>query len=218
MRSYAPAEITHLQARAGVRPRLLVWIVAKDRETGDPFPVGFWNGDDTEEFTIAAVARSYNPTALLGMDDITFETGLKVRRISIWLATAATEVIAAVQGYDVRLAPIEVHRVLTDPLTHRPIAAPHRIWKGWVDGAPRVTPAKGLSRGRVSITAASAAMALTRGLPGRYSDEAMRLRGGDDRLFRYADISGKVPIYWGEKRLETGASKDSVLPKLGSRA
>ncbi|WP_198672230.1 hypothetical protein [Pseudogemmobacter bohemicus] len=63
-----------------------------------------------------------------------------------------------------------------------------------------MTPAKGLAGGRITITAASAAMALTRGLPQRYSDEAMRKRGADDRLFRYADVSGKVPVYWGEER------------------
>lgn len=85
-------------------------------------------------------------------------------------------------------------------LSHLAIAPPRRIWKGLVDGAARVTPAKGMMGGRITIIAASAAMALTRGLPQRYSDEAMRKRGADDRLFRYADVSGKVPVYWGEER------------------
>lgn len=156
----------------------------------------------------------YGATALLGMDDITFETGLNVRRISLWLATAAPEVIEAVMGYDIRLAPIEVHRVLTDPQTHRPIASPHRIWKGWIDGAPRVIPAKGLSQGRITVTAASAAMALTRSLSAKYSDAAMSLRGGD-RLFRYADVSGKVPIYWGEKKYGTETKKSTMFPGKG---
>ena len=95
------------------------------------------------------------------------------------------------------------HRVFTDPLSHLAVANPRRIWKGVVDGAPRVTPAKGLTGGKISITAASAAMALTRGLPSRYSDEAMRQRGDDDQLFRYADVSGKVPVYWGERRFSS---------------
>lgn len=199
--SLSPAEIAHVQARNGVRPRLLVWIVAKNRATGLPEPTGFWNGDDDQAFTVAGNSRTYHGAGgLMGMDDLVIEGGLKVRRINIWLSTAAQEVIDAVNGYDVRLAPIEIHRVLTDPQNHLPIADPHRIWKGWVDGAPRITPAKGLASGRITLSVVSAAMALTKGLTAKYSDAAMRLRGGDDRIARYADVSGVVPVYWGEQR------------------
>lgn len=201
MRSYDPAEIAHLQSRSGIRARLLVWIVARDRETGDPVPYGFWNGDDDQTFVIGAESRAYHGVgALLGMDDLVIETGLKVRRMSVWLATAHPTVIAAAMGYDLRLAPVQIHRVLTDPLSHQQIAPPHRIWKGTVDAAPRVHPAGGLSPGKITIAVASAALALTRPLPAKYSDEAMRQRGGDDRMFRYSDVSGKVPVYWGEER------------------
>jgi len=206
MRSYAPAELTQLQARDGLRPRLLVWIVARDRTTGAPEPTGFWNGSDDQVINVGGVDRTYHGAGgLLGMDDLVIETGLTVRRISVWLATAAPEVVDAAMGYDLRLAPVEIHRLLTDPISHLPVAAPHRIWKGWVDGAPRTVPAKGLSAGRITLTVASAAMALTRGLTAKYSDAAMRQRGSDDRLFRYADVSGKVPVYWGEKRYEAPA-------------
>lgn len=203
----SPAEISHVQARNGVRPRLLVWIVAKNRSTGLPEPAGFWNGDDDQAFTVGGASRTYHGAGgLMGMDDLVIEGGLKVRRMGIWLSTAAQEVIDAVNGYDTRLAPVEVHRVLTDPLSHLPIANPHRVWKGWVDGAPRVTPAKGLGSGRITLTVVSAAMALTRGLTAKYSDAAMRLRGGDDRIARYADVSGVVPVYWGEQRHKAAAA------------
>ena len=206
MRSYDPAELTQLQARDGLRPRLLVWIIARNRTTGAPEPAGFWNGADDQVITVGGVDRTYHGAGgLLGMDDLVIETGLTVRRISIWLATAAPEVVDAAMGYDLRLAPVEIHRLLTDPISHLPVAAPHRIWKGWVDGAPRTVPAKGLSAGRITLTVASAAMALTRGVTAKYSDAAMRQRGSDDRLFRYADVSGKVPVYWGEKRYEPPA-------------
>lgn len=198
------AEIAHLQARSGVRPRLLVWITARSWETGDPESAGFWSGDDTQDFVIGSETRTYHGAGtLLGMDDITIETGIKVRSVDVWLATAAPEVVDAARGYDLRLAPVEIHRVLTDPVSHQVIDAPHRIWKGWVDAAPLVTPAVDGDGGRLTITVVSGARALTRGLTGKWSDESMRRRGGD-RLFRYADISGKVPVYWGEKRLSAG--------------
>lgn len=137
--------------------------------------------------------------------------------VTTTLRNSGTEVTD--MGYDLRLAPTEIHRVLTDPLTHQPLAQPHRIWKGWIDGAPRVTPPKGLNGGRITLQVASASMALTRTLTAKYSDEAMRLRAGD-RLFRYADVSGKVPIFWGEKKVVSGgggapstAAKPAPLPR-----
>lgn len=206
----SPAEIAHLQARTGVRPRILVWITARNRDSGLPETAGFWSGDDDQSFTIGAEVRVYHGAgALLGMDDITAEIGIKVRTIDVWLATAAPEVVDAVRGYDLRLAPVEIHRVLTDPVSHQMIAAPHRIWKGQVDAAPLVTPALDGQGGRVTITVASASRALTRGLTGKYSDESMRRRD-DDRLFRYADVSGKVPVYWGEKRYSSKSSTGSA--------
>ncbi len=217
MRAYSPTELEYIQSRGGVRVRLLVWISAKRRDTGALEPAGFWNGADVQSFVIGGETRSYFAGgSLLGMDDFPYETGLGVRRHSIWLATAKPEVVNAAMGYDLRLAPVEVHRLFTDPQTNLPVAPPRRIFKGTVDGAPRVTPAKGLSGGQITISVASAAMALTRGLPAKFSDEAMRRRGDDDRLFRYADVSGKVPIYWGEKKHSaSAAAPENPFGELG---
>jgi hypothetical protein len=219
MRTYDPAEFAHLQSRSGTRARLLVWIAARNRLTDAVETVGFWNGDDDVTFTIEGEARVYHGAgALLGMDDLNVEPGLGVRMFSVWLATAAPEVIDAVRGYDVRLAPVEVHRVLTDPVSHQMIAPPHRLFRGTVDGAPLTTPAKRSSGGRVAVSIASAARALTRTLSARYSDASMRRRGGDDRLFRYADVSGSVPVYWGEKAYTAPAPKVAVAPKSWGNA
>lgn len=59
-------------------------------------------------------------------------------------------------------------------------------------------------------------MALTRGLTAKYSDAAMRQRGSDDRLFRYADVSGKVPVYWGEKRYDPATPAGGSGSGLGT--
>lgn len=212
MRSFDAAELTQLQARAGLRARLLVWISARDRMTGAIVPAGFWTGDQDQSFTVGGGSRLYvGAGGLLGMDDLTVETGLSVRSFSVWLATAAPEVITAIRGYDTRLAPVEIHRVLTDPLSHQIVAHPHRIFKGFVDGAPLVTPDVAGDGGRVTLRLASAALELTRGLTGKWSDESMKARGGD-RLFRYADVSGKVPVYWGEKRLDPAATPSNPAP------
>ncbi len=200
MRSFSLAEHTHLASRAGVRPRLLVWIVANNLSTGLPEPTGFWNGDQDASFSVGGEVRTYfGAGGLLHVDDIGFEVGLAVRKIGVWLSTSAAEVVDAVMGFDVRLARVEIHRLLTDPVSHQPVADPHRVWKGWADGSPRVTPAKGLNPGRITLTVASAALALTKGSPAKLSDAQWRLSSGGDRILRYADVSGAVPVYWGEQ-------------------
>jgi hypothetical protein len=216
MRDFTFTEQAYLQARNGVHVRLLVWIAAKNLTTGTVEPAGFWNGDDNAQFTIKGETRNYfGASALLGMDDITMEIGLDVRNLSIWLSTAAPEVIDAVMGYDTRLAPVQVHRALFDPVSHQLIFEPRRIWKGLVDGAPLVRPAKGISGGRITLSVASNALSLHRALTGKWSDGAMQRRGGD-RLFRYADISGKVPVYWGEQRFDApAAAPTAAAPTQG---
>lgn len=205
MRSYDVAEVIHLQSSDTVSPRLLLWLQPKSRISGLVTPMGFWNGDDDASFTVGAEVRTYAAGSMIGMDDLTVETGLQVRTISVWLATASATVRDMIPLYDLRFARAEIHRVLLDPMSQQPIAAPHRIWKGWIDGAPYVRPALGQEGGRLTMVIASASMALTRTLTGKYSDAAMRLRGGGaDRLFRYSDISGKVPVYWGEARAAMG--------------
>lgn len=200
MRSYDPDVLAHLNAGDSVRPRRLVWITARRIATGATESLGLWDGDDDHDFVIGGVTREYRGAGgLLGMDDPIYETGLVVRRMNIWLTLAAPEVLAAAMDYDLRLAPVEVHRIFTDPHSHLPIAAPHRIWKGFADGAPSSRAGLGSGGKRLTLTVASAAMALTQTVPLYYSDEAMKARSGD-RAFRYADVSGDVPVYWGEAK------------------
>ena len=52
MITFDTATAAHLANTTATVARLLVWIVAKDRDTGDPFEVGYWSGIDHETFTI----------------------------------------------------------------------------------------------------------------------------------------------------------------------
>jgi hypothetical protein len=49
------------------------------------------------------------------------------------------------------------------------------------------------------ISLVSETRALTRSLAGAKSQAAQSLRGGD-QFRRFADVSGTVPVYWGEKQ------------------
>lgn len=199
MRSFDSATAAQFAARAGLVARLLVWIVARDRATGEPVSLGFWSGNDAVQFAINGAARDYyGAGALMQVDDFTFSAGLDVRMQRLVLSPLAPEVAQVIRGYEPRLARIEVHRALFDPATMSLVAEPHRLFRGWIDEVDIATPAIG-GQAAVTITMASTARAMTRTLSLKKSDESQKLRGGD-RFRRYADISGSVDVWWGEKR------------------
>lgn len=217
MRDYSPTEIAYLQAEGGVRARLLVWITAPSVGGGPAESLGLWNGVDVQTITVEGQARVYQGAgALLDIEPITSAVGTDVRMLRARLGSAAPEVVAAVRGYDLRLAPVEIHRWLTDPLTTLAISPPRRLLSGWIDSDSIVTPALG-DEGSITLNIASSALALTRTLTARWSDASMQARGGD-RLLRYADVSGSVPVWWGEKRHDPNppvAAPAAIMYKFG---
>ena len=205
MRSFDTATSTHIGATTGFYARVLIWIVAKDRTTGTPTPLGLWNGDDALSFTIGGVARTYyGAGALLSVEPMVYGSGTLVRTTRANLSPIAPEVAQVIRGYEPRLAPVEIHRALFDVNTMALVAEPHRVFKGWIDGVRITTPEIG-GEASCEVTMASAARALTRTLPLKKSDETQKLRGGD-RFRRWADISALVDVYWGEGRAKAATT------------
>lgn len=196
MRVYETAIASRLNDRAGLMVRHLLWIVAKNRDTGAAETIGFWDGDDHLEFTVEAETRTYYGVGtLLQVPDLTARVGLEVWQPEVSLSGIAPEVEIALRGYDPKLAPVQIHRAFFDPLSGELVGSPVRIFKGWIDAASIPTPEEG-GEAVATITLASNSRALTRTIPAKKSDEAYKRRSGD-RIMRYADISGAVPVRWG---------------------
>ena len=226
MRYLDPAITSHLAARGSLHVHVLVWIAARDRDTGEMEAIGLWTGDDHQEVMIGAQSRTYyGAGGLIGIDPVTARAGLEVREHRITLSPLAEEVTQAIRIYDPYLAPIEVHEWYFDPATLEPLADPIRIFKGHVTGAPITTPAAG-GDASCEITAVSSAWTLTRSLTLKRSDEALRARAAADRFRRYTDISGSVECAWGEKRASapvgsgrsTAPTPKKTIYKGGTRA
>lgn len=197
MREYGSQVEAHLAGTANVVPRHLVWIVARNRGTGAAEAVGFWNGKDSREFDVGGETRSYfGAGALLSVGPIRGAVGLDVRRHELGLSAVTPEVLLAIRGYDVRLAPIEVHRAFMDPETGMQIGAPVRVLKGTVDEAPIVSAA-GADQPSVTLVVASASRALTRTLTAKKSEATQRQIDPSDRGREYSAISGAVGVFWG---------------------
>jgi hypothetical protein len=196
MRDVSLAEITHLQRREAYKAQALLWIMPRDPATNLRVGLGFWTGEDVGTFTIDGNARSYvGGGALTGLDAIVMQAGLVVRFQRVTLSPLFAEVTQLLRGYDAWRAPVHIHRALFDPDTGALIAPPRRIWKGVVDTAPIQTPEIG-GVPSAEITLASASEALTHGLTLTRSDAVQSQRSGD-RFYRYKDVSGNVPVFWG---------------------
>jgi hypothetical protein len=199
MRSYNAPTLAALQSRTAIVARLLVWVVARNRTTGLPEPLGLWTGADDRSFTIDGSPRTYvGAGGLMQVPPISAQTGITVRMLRLTLSPLNQTVADMIRTYDARFAPIEIHRQLFDPVDTRPISTPHRILSGLIDEVEIGVDPSGLET-RCEVTVASSARYLTRTLTLKRSDASQRRRS-DDRFLRYADVSGDVDIYWGELR------------------
>lgn len=212
MRSFSPTTAGYFAQRGSFVGHVLIWLTARNRSTGADETIGFWTGSDHREFTISGDPRTYYAAgAMLQVDPIRRQTGIRTRTQRVTFSQIAPEVLQALRGYDPRHAPVEMHRALFDPETDALIDEPHVILRGFVAKAPITTPAKG-EAGSVQVEIATHAQALTRILGRSRSDASMRTRAPDDAFRQYASIADAVDTPWGKKS-ESGTKKadESVL-------
>ncbi|QBR38364.1 hypothetical protein ETW23_03910 [Leisingera sp. NJS201] len=201
-----------LAARDGLVAGRLVWITARKRSTGLLETIGIWSGEDDLTLEVGGQPRPYTGAgALMRSDPITAGTGLAVRTYQIGLAAVAPEVEALVKGYETRLAPLEIHRALFNPATRALAGPPHRVFSGFINGIDFPTAEPG-GTASCTLELISETRALTRTLASKKSDESQQRRGGD-RFRRYGNISGVVPVYWGELRIAAPADPAPVTVK-----
>jgi hypothetical protein len=203
MRTYDSQSGAYLAGRGGTIARVLVWIEARNRTTNAVEGMGLWTGEDHLSLVVEGQARTYlGAGGLLQPDVLTAGGGVAVREYRVGLAAVAPEVENLVLGYDTRFAPVTIHRALLSVQTRELIGTPHRVFKGMVNSVdfPEVPAGEAAA---CILGCVSETRALTRTLPLKKSDESHQLRGGD-RFRRYADVSGSVPVFWGERRAELG--------------
>lgn len=199
MREFDANTAGYFAAATGIVSHILFWMIVKNRTTGASEPLGLWTGDDHQSFVVDGETRTYlGAGALMGLPSLIYEAGLDVRNYRFSLASLAPEVAEALRYYEPRLAPVQVHRALFDPMTGALVSNPYRLLVGVVDDVSIVTPEMG-GQGAASVSVASSARSLTRALPICKSDEQQKLRGGD-RFRRWVDVSGSVDVFWGSKR------------------
>lgn len=194
---------TLIDQRIGLVLQTLVWITAINRETGAAESMGLSSADTNQMITVDGQERLYfGAGGLIEVEPIAVNAGLEVRTVELVLAPLAPEIEMLMRGFDSRQAPVEIHRLILHPRTRAIVGAPTRRWKGRID-TEEIVSASEEQPGRAKLTVTSQAAEGTRGLALKKSDESQRLRrlpgGGQDRFARHSDVSGAVPVKWGEE-------------------
>ncbi|WP_291732346.1 hypothetical protein [Leisingera sp. F5] len=215
MRIFDSGTSALLAARGGLAAVRLVWISARNRSSGQVETIGLCSAEDDLTVQIGAETRTYSGAGgLLQAEPITAGPGLSVRVHQLQLSAIAPEVEALVKGYDTRFAPVEIHRALLDPSTRLLAGEPHRVFRGMINAItfPR---AEAGGTPSCSIEVVSETRVLTRTLGLKKSHESHKARGGD-KFRQYGNISGSVPVYWGEQRIDTApvAAAPAAAPEV----
>jgi hypothetical protein len=215
MRTFDPATLAYLQAPSGKEVRVLAYVWARRRSDDVIEGMGLWNGEQDRVFSIRGSARTYFRAAgLMSMDEIIMTPGTDAAMTQFVLSPIDPAVKAMIGMYDLRFAPVELHRALFWPDTGALVAEPHRVLKGWIDGTPDETGEVGESA-ELTIRLSSANQILTRTLPFKKSDSALRAARSNDAFRQYTDV-GSVITPWGEKRVgeRSGGNAAPVLDLL----
>lgn len=204
-------------ARGDTHHHALIWISARNRLTDGVETAGFWTGGEDRAFTVEGEARSYFGIGhVLDVPPILSSEGGVVQMQQLRLSANSPEIEAALRGYDVRQAPIDIHVARFDPATGA-LAGIDRAFRGFVDKAPRTIPAKNGDGSEWALDLASSMRSLTRALTVMRSDASQRVRllpdGRPDRFFRHATVAGSVERFWGTVRVTPQATPQ--FPLLG---
>lgn len=212
------ALLAHLNSRGARHARLLVWVNAWERSTGDPVTVGFWTGADHRLFSIGGEDREYfGAGSLIKVAPLVGETGVNIRTTRLSFSPVSPEFRLAVRSYRTDDAPVEIHVANFDPQTRALIAEPTRRFKGFLKGMDFTRPKVG-GEATCEVAVQSAARVLSRTLPLKKSDAALRARHPGDGFRKYTDVSGSVETWWGEGRgaAPAGAAPPSAPPAASS--
>lgn len=192
-----PEQLLQLEERRGTDGHVLVWIVGKNRSTGEDEAIGFWTGDDHQQFDVRGELRLYYGAGnVIEVPPVKAEIGLGVQNHRIILPPMTDEVRQALRVYEPRQAKCEVHSQPFDIDGTSPLGAPNRMIKGVLNKAPEDIGGKGRNSASI-LTIVSSARRLTFGVPLKRSSAELKRRNPDDRGREYSDVAGEWPVFWG---------------------
>jgi len=193
-----------LQSKTGIAPVNFLWIAGRNRSTGETETMGLssmWDIMDVDVIdpdTGLSVTRTYHAGGgVLTWPAIPLKVGLEVRTIRIRLSNLNAAVLQAIQGYEPKHAPVQIHRGYLDPDTQLMVAPALPRFIGWINAAPKRIPAVG-GEGGIEIACVSDSRKLTFVEQLTQNEQFYLDRDGDEFGKGLDTIGGRVQnITWG---------------------
>lgn len=215
MRSLNSAITTYYAAGGQPQVRVLVWITAREVDSGDPASLGLWTGADTQTITVGGAERVYYAAGgLIDLDPVKSTAALMIGDWSMRVSPISPPIIAALKEYDARRAAVEVHEWHHDAVTNLPLAAPVRVFRGTISRISLPTPAEG-AEAVGTVTCDSDSWRLTRPVELVRSQAALAARAPGDLARQYNSLVG-VPVQWGEGLMTSPATTTPTRPATPS--
>jgi len=202
MRQLSSANLSALADRAIVA-RDFLWIVARDRTSGESVADGLWSdagtitADVINPDTGLSVSRTwYGSGTLIQIDDIPLVANVTVQQIAIRMSQINARVETLIRQYDVRQGRVEIYRGLFNPSTRALVAPAPCRFVGFVDQCEIKTPRAG-EVGEVVLTCTSHTQEMTRSNPDTRSHESQTRRSATDDFYRDVSVVASWEMFWG---------------------
>lgn len=203
VRSLSSPNYTALQQNK-LEARDFLWVIARDRATGEPVPAGVWSGDGAitaeviDPLTGGTVSRDWHGAgSLLSVSDIPLAQGIAVQNVTLTLSQVNDYVNDYVRTYDLKQAQVQIFRGLFNAGTLQMVAPAAPRFSGFIDSAPITTP-KENEEGSVVFTCTSNAQELNRANSATRCDASQRLRSSTDSFYQDVSVVKDWQIFWGK--------------------
>jgi hypothetical protein len=182
-----------LAARSVVR-RLFIWCDARDPETGDPDPAGYWN--DVGDVVVSG--RTYRGSgSVIGVGALGVKGDFTIASLTVTLSGLDDRANAMLRGSSVAQVPIEVKIGLFNPSTRALIPPLFNYFIGFVDDVAFPTPEEG-GEGVIQLICRSTSRTLTIKRTATRSLATSIERDPADQFYAYAGVQRR-PLYFGRK-------------------
>jgi hypothetical protein len=179
--------------RRHVKRRVFIWCEARDPDTGDPTPVGFWDDLGTVELD----GRVYNGSGnVASVSSLTIPGDLTIPGITVTFSGLETEAAAMVRSESVDQAPISVKLGIYDVDAGAVLLPLLPYFDGFVDDVEVETPEVG-GLAVIRFICESSARMLTVQRTDTRSEASLKALHSSDDFYNYTGLQRDKPLYFG---------------------
>jgi hypothetical protein len=186
-------------AARSLKRRLFIWCEARDPDTGDPAPAGFW--DDVGDIVYSG--KTYHGSGnVVSVSTLPAPGDLTIPGVTITVSGIAQEALAVVNGRSLGQAGITVSIGMYDVANHQLLEPLVPFFAGVIDDIKINTPEAG-GAATIDLICESTSRALTIKRTATRSEASCKQRFPSDKFYDYTGAQRERPLYFGRAAPKT---------------